>query len=401
MKNTLADNRQMLNVKAVATAGLTPEAIPDNTVGFVNLASGLTVAPANFAAVPDKFEFIAKVNGKVYHSIDHITKAQIVAKSKLDYTAPQGEIWKTTISCCSCIDTLQLTIGVSNAALIGSIATPAFDFVYEVAPEELKCHCACDGTNKELENNVFTKIIANKINTSGTSFYKAYAEIPAAGIATGASLPNTGNEAVGDLYYLNTGADGLYIYTATGWVLVGDVNGSVYTITDVTTYVDAMDANNKSATPGEHGPMMTLVVEALVDATPYYHDIEANYVYPRGSRLSLNFNAPNSTCVPVFTKTRDMVYEIGAGYDMRAEEFEVMSYYTNLNAHPTLSDNRFQSPDLIYQFENNKKYNVVDLEFHTSKVNTNDGDKKSFHIILGVETSLTSVYTALKNAFDL
>lgn len=401
MKNTLADNRQMLNVKAVATAGLAPEAIPDNTVGFVNLVSGLTVVPANFAAVPDKFEFIAKVNGKVYHSIDHITKAQIVAKSNLDYTAPQGEIWKTTISCCSCIDTLQLTIGVSNAALVGSIATPAFDFVYEVAPEELKCHCACDGTNKELENNVFTRIIANKINTSGTSFYKAYAEIPAAGIATGASLPNTGNEAVGDLYYLNTGADGLYIYTATGWVLVGDVNGSVYTITDVTTYVDAMDANNKSATPGEHGPMMTLVVEALVDATPYYHDIEANYVYPRGSRLSLNFNAPNSTCVPVFTKTRDMVYEIGAGYDMRAEEFEVMSYYTNLNAHPTLSDNRFQSPDLIYQFENNKNYNVVDLEFHTSKVNTNDGDKKSFHIILGVETSLTSVYTALKDAFDL
>ena len=399
MKNTLADNRQMLNVKAVATAGLAPEVIPDNTVGFVNLVSGLTGVPASFAAVPDKFKFIAKVNGKVYHSIDHITKAQIVAKSNLDYTAPQGEIWKTTISCCSCIDTLQLTIGVSNAALIGSIATPAFDFVYEVAPEELKCHCACDGTNKELENNVFTKIIVNKINTSGTSFYKAYAEIPTTGITTGGTLP--ASPAVGDLYG-KTGANaGLYIATTTGWVLVGALNGSVYTVTDVTTYVDAMDANNKSAVVADHGPMMTLVVEGLVDATPYYHDIEANYVYPRGSRLSLNFNAPNSTCVPVFTKTRDMVYEIGAGYDMRAEEFEVMSYYTNLNAHPTLSDNRFQSPDLIYQFENNKNYNVVDLEFHTSKVNTNDGDKKSFHIILGVETSLTSVYTALKNAFGL
>lgn len=401
MKNTLADNRQMLNVKAVATAGLAPEAIPDNTVGFVNLVSGLTVVPANFAAVPDKFEFIAKVNGKVYHSIDHITKAQIVAKSNLDYTAPQGEIWKTTISCCSCIDTLQLTIGVSNAALIGSIATPAFDFVYEVAPEELKCHCACDGTNKELENNVFTRIIVNKINTSGSSFYKAYAEIPATGIASGGSFPASPTQ--GTLFEKTGATPGLYIYNSGAWALVGSPlgGGTSYTITDIDTYVAGMDSRNKDANTANHGPMMTLVVEALVDATPYYHDIEANYVYPRGSRLSLNFNAPNSTCVPVFTKTRDMVYEIGAGYDMRAEEFEVMSYYTNLNAHPTLSDNRFQSPDLIYQFENNKNYNVVDLEFHTSKVNTNDGDKKSFHIILGVETSLTSVYTALKNAFGL
>ena len=32
------------------------------------------------------------------------------------------------------------------------------------------------------------KSLQNKINTSGTSFYKAYAEIPATGIATGASL---------------------------------------------------------------------------------------------------------------------------------------------------------------------------------------------------------------------
>ena len=164
MKNTIADNKQILNVKALATAGLTPDNIPNNQVGLVNVSTGKTVVPNNFGAVPDKFQFVAKVNNKVYYSIDEIEKAKIVFKTNQDYAAPQAEIWKTIIQCCKCIDTVQLTIGVSNAAVVGSNLTPAFDFVYEVAPEELKCYCACDGNSKELENNVFTKIIVNKIN---------------------------------------------------------------------------------------------------------------------------------------------------------------------------------------------------------------------------------------------
>src|SRR5690606_31397173 len=100
MNSTLADVKQLFNVKAIATAGLTPEAIPANTFGVIDDSTGLTVVPANFAALPAKFRFVSKLNGKVYYSFDVIEKDKIKYKNAKAYTAPAVNIWETTIESC-------------------------------------------------------------------------------------------------------------------------------------------------------------------------------------------------------------------------------------------------------------------------------------------------------------
>ena len=49
MKSTLADNKQLFNVKAIAAAGLAPTAIPDGQFGVLDEATGLTVETEKFA----------------------------------------------------------------------------------------------------------------------------------------------------------------------------------------------------------------------------------------------------------------------------------------------------------------------------------------------------------------
>ena len=64
MKSNIADNRQLFNAKAMATAGLTVDAIPDNTLGIIDVSTGLTVIPTYFGAYPDKTRIVGKVNGQ-------------------------------------------------------------------------------------------------------------------------------------------------------------------------------------------------------------------------------------------------------------------------------------------------------------------------------------------------
>ena len=70
-----------------------------------------------------------------------------------------------------------------------------------------------------------------------------------------------------------------------------------------------------------------------------------------------------------------------------------MSLYTNLNHYPQLSDG-IATDDLVYQFVNGAQYNTVDFEFATDKVNRNDGDKRSFGVMLATDNA--GVFTALK-----
>jgi hypothetical protein len=90
---------------------------------------------------------------------------------------------------------------------------------------------------------------------------------------------------------------------------------------------------------------------------------------------------------------------LGAGYDLRAEEFENMNYYTNLNFYPTLSDG-IASQNLMYQFENNTNYNVVNFEFFSKKTGLQDvpeGEHKKFGVLLATKT--TAVFTKLVSIF--
>ena len=81
-----------------------------------------------------------------------------------------------------------------------------------------------------------------------------------------------------------------------------------------------------------------------------------------------------------------MVYGEGVGSDMRMLERELMSLHTNLNYNPTLSDNS-KSPELVYQFENGKKYHVVTIEYFVYK---SDKTQKNNEI----------VYLAFENKAD-
>jgi thioredoxin reductase len=99
-----------------------------------------------------------------------------------------------------------------------------------------------------------------------------------------------------------------------------------------------------------------------------------------------------------FTETQDIAYELGAGADVRAAEFECMSLYTNLNNYPQLHDG-IATDDLVYQFENGAEYNTVDFEFFTNKVNSNDGDKRSFGVMLATDDAgVFAVLQALMEA---
>ena len=94
-----------------------------------------------------------------------------------------------------------------------------------------------------------------------------------------------------------------------------------------------------------------------------------------------------------------MAYEIGAGYDLRAEEWENMNYYTNLNGFAQLSDG-LPSGLVKYQFENATNYDTLTFEFYTDKVERNNGDKRLFGVLLGVKDG-NAVFATLKTIFGV
>lgn len=397
MKSTLADNKQLFNVKAIAVAGLTPTAIPEGQLGVIDEATGLTVVPANLTALPDKFVFVSKLNGKVYYSFDTIEKAKIKNKIAKPYVAPQINIWKTTIESCNCINGVQLTLNIDEASLIqrDGLTWTHRDLFVEVAPQELKCFCDCSGKNPTYENNVLTMLLVKKVNDVQSAFYEAEAGISTTGVATGTAVPPATGQVKGDLY-IRTGATapGLYVYDGTAWVLVGTVTG---TLTNVEVFVESTKDKNTDGDDINDGPMLELVIKGKVQPAPTYHDLEVNYVYPRGVKLNpaLTIDGKKST---TFTQIQALVYELGAGYDMRAEEWENFNNYTNLNHYTRLSDG-IQNPEMKYQFENNTNYNTITFEFYTDKVEINNGDKRLFGVLLG--TSVTGVFNSLKAMFGL
>lgn len=396
MKSTLADIKQLFNVKAIATAGLAPEAIPANTLGIVNVATGLTVVPANFAALPEKFRIISKMNGQVFYSFDDIEKSKLKNAIAKDYTAPVTNIWEAVIENCKCTEAVTLVINIDEASLMqrdGLTWTHA-DSIVEVSPAELKCFCNCDGQHKVYENNVLTMLLVNKINGSDSPFYSAKAGIDTTAAATGTTAPPSSAQTAGDMY-IRTGSTspGLYIYNGTAWELVGDITG---TVTDLEAFVEANKAINTDEDDTNDGAMLKLIIEGKPVEASDYNDLDVNYIYPRGVRLTPSLRVDGS--VMEFTETQDVVFEIGAGYDLRAEEWENMNHYTNLNYYPRLSDG-IQAANLKYQFENGTNYNTVTFEFFTDKVERNNGDKRLFGVLLG--TSVAGVYTSLKNMFGL
>lgn len=353
MKSTLADNKQLFNVKAIAVAGLAPTAIPEGQLGVIDEATGLTVVPANFTALPERFSIISKLDGKVYYSFDTIEKAKIKNQIAKDYVAPQINIWETVIESCNCIKGVQLNLNIDEASLMqrdGLTWTHRDSFV-EVSPQELKCFCNCSGEYPIYENNVMTMLLAQKVNGVESSFYEA-------------EVWNADDDSV---------------------------------ITDVKAFVESNKAVNTDDDDTNDGPLLKLVIKGKPQVAPNYNDLEVNYIYPRGVKLAPALTIDDKVST-TFTETQELVYELGAGYDMRAEEWDNFNNYTDLNYYTRLSDG-IQNPNMKYQFENSTNYNTVTLEFYTDKVERNNGDKRLFGILFG--TSVTGVYNSLKAMFGL
>ena len=393
MKSNIADNRQLFNAKAMATAGLTVDDIPDNTLGIIDVSTGLTVIPANFAAYPDKTRIVGKVGGSTYFSFAEIEKASIERKSKLPYVAPQTEVWTGTIENCKCTDSVKLSIHINDETLKNrdGLTWAHLDNYVEVKAAEMRCYCDYADTAPVYENNILTSLLVASVNNANSPFYGASAKVPVTSIDSGTTFPAS---PLPRKEYIKTGANaGLYVYT-TVWVLVGVADG---TLTDPMAYTAAHTDSNTDVAVYYTGKLMSITIFAKAKTTPNYNDMEANYTYPRGTTLRPGLTIDGVVGIQ-FTKTTSAIFEKGAGYDMRAEEFDNMGYYTQV-LHRNLLSGTFLDPKVKFQFENGVNYNSIAFDFSTKKVNSNDGDRRLFGVTIG--TSVTAVYNQLVAMFSI
>ena len=386
MKSTLADIKQLFNVKNIAY-NTKIEDLQEGDFGVFESGNDTSVAAGTtFATLPETFRLVAKFNGKLLFGIDEITKSKIINRSFSDYQAEKVNIWETTIDNCDCMKEVLLNINIDERSLEmrDGMTWTHRDFVIAVSPKELDCLCDCEG-KKVYENNVLTAILHNKIQANNSPFYTSRVKIDTDGIDTYADEaardaaitdPSEGQVVI-------TGTD-LTQYDGDQWVVVGESNGNI-------TDVDAFTKNGKSINTDDDtandGAKLTLVLEGKIQSGGLYADLDVNYVYPRGVKLNpaLTVNGVNTS---EFTQVQQVEYERNAGYDLRKTEFENMNYYTTLNGYFQLSD-KIQSSELVYQFENRTDYDTVVFEFGTLKSGLEsvfEGPNKMFMMILGAET---------------
>lgn len=403
MKTTLPYIKQMYNAKAYADGSLALSAIPANTFAIYDIDAGATVAiDGDPDTLPANFMLINKVGDKVYSS-GAIKKASINNISKDTYSAPTVNIWETVIEHCDCLEDFKLLIFLDDQKLINQngLSWANADAILGLTPEELKCACNCAEVNAVYGNNVMTKFIADKVNNLNSDYYeariliKAYASLSNA--SEGITLP-TEDLTAGDIFGITTTGVVSY-YTGSEWIVIGIKSGTSLILTDPDTVTAFFKTVNTDDTDGNEGPKYTLQILSKIESTPNYKDLESNYIYPRGVRLTPYISVNKNEVAMPFTEVQNMSFELGAGYDLRAEEFECMSLYSNLNFYPQLSDG-LAAADLVYQFENGKNYTVVSFDFYTDKTNgVSDGDKRTTSVLIGIATSGAGTPATLLNMF--
>lgn len=354
MKHTIAQNKQLFNVKTIANS-VSLDNLADGEFGVFPVGSNTSVAAGTtFATLPAEFRLISKLNGEVYYSFDTIKKSEIRNFAAQAYKAPVVNIWEATIEHCDCIKSAIIKIGLEEDTLIrqNGLSWTDTDSTSVGAPSELTCACDCTGQST-YDNHLMTREAYVAINAQNSPFYFAKVQV-------------TGGAVLADLAAIDA-------------------------------HIAANKAANTDGDPSTDTDKLILIIEGKPLTAQNYRDLDLNYSFPRGVRLfpSISLNGGKS-CVE-FTETQAVEYELNAGADLRAEEFESMNYYTRLNHFTQLQDG-IASEDLIYQFENGKQYNTVNFEFYTDKVNKNDGDKRSFGVLLGTDDA--SVFADLSAMFN-
>lgn len=353
MKHTIAQNQQLFNVNEIADS-VTLDNLAEGQFGVFPVGVDTSIPAATaFAALPDEFRIISLLGGKIYTSFDTIKKSEIRHTGATPYTAPAVNIWEGIVEHCDCITSALVKIGIEEDSLMrrDGMTWADTDATVATAPKELTCACDCTGKGV-YDNHMMTKEIYEKINAQDSPFYLAKVRI-----------------------------DG-------GAELVG--------LAAIEAHIAANEAVNTDDDELNDTAKLVIIIEGKPQPARDYRDLDVNYVNPRGAKLFPSISLNGDTSCIELTETQEIGYELGAGADVRAEEFECMSYYTNLNHYPQLHDG-IASENLVYQFQNGVNYNVVNFEFYTEKVNRNDGDKRSFGVCLGTDDA--GVFAALSAMF--
>lgn len=393
MKLDVAAVKQIFNAKALATDGLTLGQIPDNTLAIIDESTGLSES----SMLPDEFIIAGKVNGKVYTSIRTIKKSSMIDLQVSEQRAGTNEAWVGTLNSCGCAAPVTLTINIDEASLLlrDGLTWSHRDFVVEVPTEELTCMCSCDGTYKVYENNVMTALLHKAILRKDSPFYtsRVIFDYTSMNIPTGSAYPGSPTEG---MLFLKSDVSQFAVYVDGNWHLFASDLGEIL---DVDSFVELMKGINTDPNATVEGPMLSLLLEGKSQPMPAYKDLEPNYIYPRGVRLqpALAVGKGNNVFHTPFRKAVSVVYPIGDGYDMRAEEFASMGYYTNMQ-NPVLCG-PFTDPDLIYQFENFKTYDAITFAQLADKTKKNDGDKGLINVTIATEDP--GVLSSLRSLFNV
>lgn len=401
MKSTLSDIKYLFNVKAIAY-NTNVSALTEGQWGIFAEGSDVSVASGTVqATLPAKFRIISFINGKLNFSPD-IEKTRMYNQVAKAYQTEQVNIWEGTITtACDCINGVTLNVNVDEQSLIqrDGLTWTHRDFVVAVSPKELACACTCDSKNPVYENNVMTKLLYDKVIALNSPFYTAGIKVAVTGLTTyanqGALDTAVPSPATGALAIV-TGA-GLKQYNGTAWAVIATTTG-VMTPTQADTFIAVNKALNTDDDATNDLRNLTLVIQGKPQSAGTYRDLEVNYVYPRGVKINPAISI-NGVVGIQFTETQALRYEVGAGYDLRAEEWDNMSNTGTLNHYTRLSDG-IQAPGLVYQFANATNYSTVTFEFGSKKSGLEDvpeGDHKKFAVLLG--TSVGGVYTDLQALF--
>lgn len=354
MKSELSDVRRLINVKSIAYAK-TPAQMVNGDLGiFPDGSLTSMVAGTTFATLPDKFRILYKYDGKLRVPQEDTYKAAILDQNFKNYQAELVNRWEGTLTACDCTKVVQVNINIDEDSLRRRDGTTWAhqDFYVEIAPSELTCVCDCTG-KQVYDNNVMTRLLYKKITAVNSPFYTAKVKK----------------------------SDGT----------------ALNTIADIDQFIADNKIVNTDANTTNDSLKLTLVIEGKLQGGKSYRDLDINYTYPRGVRISAVAVINGDTSI-TFTETQKLQYEHGAGYDLRDEEHRHMNSYTNLYYRMTNSDGT-PSADLIYQFENGKNYDVINFQVDTAKVLQAGTNEQKREMITMAADAGSATSTQLKAIF--
>lgn len=359
MKSTIADIRQLFYTNKVVAATKV-EDLKEGELGIFPEDSDTSIAASIvYDTLPDKIRIISRANGKLLFSMDPIPKnaiRDIAFQAKREETP---NIWSTVLegSDCDCIESVLLNININNAALMSQdgLTWGHRDVVHEVAPKELTAICECDGVVTEgvniYQNHLMTAKLYETVMANKSPYYEA-------------EVQDADENVLEDLEAINT-----YI-------------------------ADNKDAN-LGDDPDAFTGKLTFILKSKVEEVEY-DDIDVNYVGNRGTTIVPSLTV--SGIPVVFEEVQELEVELGAGADLRLQEWENMNFYTDLNFAPQLSDS-IKHKKVKYQFKNGVTYDALTFEYGTAKVERNTGETKLFGVLIASDDS--TAVTRLKAIFGI